>query len=131
VTRMTRREVRVDERQQRRMWQMCVTRGGCVMCRAYPLTREQRAGREPELRRVEAHHITAKRHLKNHGLNSHMWDPRNGMGLCVYHHHRHEHWMQRVPYELVPDDAVEFADELGLLALLEHDYPERGEHGNS
>lgn len=45
------------------------------------------------------------------------------MGLCAYHHARHENWTQRVPYELLPGDALEFAEELDLLWLLEREYP--------
>jgi hypothetical protein len=113
-----------DEALARRYWRFAVIRGGCVMCKAYPLSRQQRAGREADIQRVEGHHVLAKRYLKARGLANRFWDTRNGLGLCSYHHARHERWMQRVPYELVPDDAIEFADEVGLLHLIEHDYPE-------
>lgn len=106
----------------RRYWRASVTRGGCVMCREYPLSPAQRIGREQELSRIEGHHVLAKRHLHNEGYSDRLWDVRNGMGLCSYHHDRHERWMQRVPFRLVPDSAVEFADELRLLPLLEKEY---------
>jgi hypothetical protein len=106
-----------------RYWHMTVTRGGCVMCQAFPLKAHQKIGREADLRRIEGHHVLAKRHLRANGYSDRIWDVRNGMALCKYHHDRHERWMQRVPFALVPDDAVEFADELGLLPLLEGEHP--------
>lgn len=122
----TRRRPRVDDGLERRYWRMSVIRGGCVMCKAFPLTPEERTGRHAQIRHVEGHHVLAKRHLKKRGFTDRLWDTRNGMGLCVLHHDRHESYLQRVPYELVPAGAIEFADELGLTALLEHDYPEGG-----
>jgi hypothetical protein len=107
----------------RRFWKSSVCRGGCVMCRAFPVARELRHELAADLRRVEGHHVIAKRHLKARGLHAHLWDTRNGLALCVYHHDRHERWMQRVPYELVPYDAFEFAAELGLDWMIPDDYP--------
>jgi hypothetical protein len=112
----------LDEMLAKRYWRAEVTRGGCVMCKAFPLTPQQRAGREAQIRRVEGHHVLAKRHLRNNGEGHRLWDTRNGIGLCTYHHHRHEHWMQRVPYGLIPDGALEFADEVDLLPLLDREY---------
>lgn len=115
----------IDEKLAKRYWRMAVIRGGCVMCRAFPLEPHERIGREPELRRIEGHHVLAKRHLRNEGYGGRFWDTRNGMALCSYHHARHERWMQRVPFDLVPDSAVEFAIELGLLPLLEREHRRR------
>lgn len=107
----------------RRYWKMSVTRGGCVMCRAYPLTRDARALHFADLRVIEGHHILAQRHLKGRGFGGRLWDTRNGIGLCRYHHPRHESAMQRVPLELIPDDALEFAIELDLDWIIEREYP--------
>jgi hypothetical protein len=103
-------------------WHRGVTRGGCVMCRAFPLSREQRAGREIDIARIEGHHVLAKRHLRTHNLESRFWDQRNGIALCSYHHHRHEWALQRVPYGLLPACAIEFASEVELLSKLEMEY---------
>lgn len=113
----------VDVGLQKRYWKMAVTRGGCIMCRAFPLAKKDRVGRLEDLRRIEGHHVLAKRHLKTRGLAGRLWDTRNGMGLCKYHHPRHESGMQRVPYELVPDDALTFAIECDLDWIIEREYP--------
>jgi hypothetical protein len=107
----------------KRYWKMAVARGGCVMCRAFPLESHERIGREPEIARIEGHHVLAKRHLRVHGHAGRFWDTRNGLALCRLHHHRHEFRMQPVPFRLVPDDALEFAAELYLLYIIENEYP--------
>lgn len=113
----------VDAEMAKRWWKLTVCRGGCIMCRAFPVSSELRAARLQDLRRIEGHHVLARRHLKAHGYHGRLWDTRNGLALCTYHHHRHEWGMQRVPYELVPDDALEFAAELELEWLIEREYP--------
>jgi HNH endonuclease len=123
----SRRQPEPDLSLARRYWKAAVCRGGCVMCRAFPVPRELRDDRAADFRVIEGHHVLAQRHLQREGLASRLWDTRNGMALCRYHHGRHERWMQRVPYELVPDDALEFADELGLLHVIDRDYPSAGQ----
>jgi hypothetical protein len=114
----------LDEGLAKRYWKLAVCRGGCVMCRAFPVA-ELAATRQADLRRIEGHHVIAKRHLRREGFGGRLWDIRNGMGLCAYHHARHENWTQRVPFELVPYDAFEFAAEVGLDWIIEREYPER------
>lgn len=114
---------RVDDGLAKRFWKIAVCRGGCVMCKAFPAPPELRDGRMVDFRTVEGHHVLAKRHLKREGFTGRLWDTRNGMGLCRYHHQRHEHAIQRVPYALVPDCALEFAAELGLEHVVEREYP--------
>jgi hypothetical protein len=121
--RRSRRTPVADESLARRFWQTSVRRGGCVMCNSFPVPRALREGRLVDLRLIEAHHVLAKRHLKRRGHAGRLWDTRNGMGLCRYHHERHENWSQRIPYELVPADAHEFAAELTLDWLVEREYP--------
>lgn len=113
------RDVTID----RRYWKSAVTRGGCVMCKAFPLTPKQRLGREAEIRDIQGHHILAKRHLRVHGYAQRLWDIRNGIALCSYHHHRHEWRIQPVPFTLLPDNALEFAAECDLLYMIESEYP--------
>lgn len=92
------------------------------MCKAFPLTEAERRGREPDIRRIEGHHVLAKRHMRG-WAEEHFWDTRNGIGLCSLHHHRHEFRMQPVPYRLLPACVFEFAAELGRLHILEREYP--------
>jgi hypothetical protein len=114
----------VDELLAKRYWKLTVCRGGCVMCHHYPLTREQAEGRRADLQRVEGHHIVPKQWLRSNGHGGRLWDTRNGMGLCRYHHGRHEARMQPVPRDLLPDGAWEFALELDVDWLLDNAYPE-------
>lgn len=107
----------------RRYWKAAATRGGCVMCKAFPLSAHERIGREPDIALIQGHHILAKRHLRVAHAESRFWDTRNGMALCSLHHHRHEWRMQPVPFALVPDEALEFAGELNLLYVIENEYP--------
>lgn len=118
-----RRAEPVDVTLAKRYWKLSVCRGGCVMCRHFPVDQRELGYRTGDLRRIEGHHVLAQRHLKREGHAGRLWDTRNGMALCGYHHERHENWTQRVPYELVPVDALEFADELALLWLIEGEYP--------
>lgn len=123
-TQRKRTDPRVDEQLAKRYWKLTVCRGGCVMCRAFPVAPEDRRGREPDLRRIEGHHIVPKRWLRNTGYGSRLWDTRNGMGLCRYHHGRHELRMQPVPFDLLPDGAYEFAIEVELDWLVDDTYPQ-------
>ena len=94
------------------------------MCRAYPVEDPQiRVAHAVDLRTIQGHHIIEQQHLKRHGKREHLWDPRNGMGLCAYHHARHTHWRQRVPRELLPPAVYDFADEIGLPWLLDQYLP--------
>jgi hypothetical protein len=98
-----------------------VTAGGCVMCADCPPTREVRAAFGPDLRWIQAHHIISKNFLKRMGLAAHLWDVRNGLGLCAYHHERHERQHESVPFRLLQPTVFEFADEIGLRHHLDTD----------
>jgi hypothetical protein len=111
------------ERQQSRDWKREVTRGGCEMCRAHPVDSAVRHDRALDLQTIQGHHIIEQKHLKRHGKQGHLWDIRNGMGLCAYHHQRHTNWTQRVPRELLPPAVYDFADEIGLPWLLDQYHP--------
>lgn len=114
-----------------RYWKMTVTRGGCVMCAANPPSKELRHDRWADLACIDGHHIIGKQDLRHEGLlDEHEWDERNGVGLCRYHHARHEHWKERCPRELLPVIVFEFATELDAPrsdehfgALLDREYP--------
>lgn len=111
-------------------WKATVCRGGCVMCRAFPDHVALELAHRRDLVRIEGHHIIAQRHLKKEGFEDRLWDVRNGVGLCGYHHPRHEAFRQRIPRELLPPEVAAFAAELvndrhpdGLGWLLDKEYP--------
>lgn len=89
------------------------------MCRHFPPTVD--LTREIDVRRVQAHHAIPKDKLKRRGLHDHLWDKRNGLCLCVYHHERHHNFTERVPRSLV-GHVEGFANEHGLLWLLDWEY---------
>ena len=72
---------------------------------------------------LQGHHVIEKRALRRRGLDEHLWDKRNRMSLCDHHHAQHTVAHKRIPYDLVPASALEFADELGLTYLIERYYP--------
>lgn len=110
----------------RRLWHEQVVRGQrCVMCKAFPVASAQRRVVGPELAHRDAHHIVEKGELRRDGHLDHLWDRRNGLCLCRYHHFRHHSRAQPVPRDLLPAAAFEFAAELGLLHAIERAYPER------
>lgn len=89
------------------------------MCREYPADREIREARPQDFEWLQAAHVIAKRGLTGADKE----DSRNGMVLCVYHHGRHDHWVERVPRALLPECAFEFVDATGLGWLLDKEYP--------
>lgn len=116
------RHFEADANLQRRFWRATAVRGGCVMCRAFPVPAEVRASRFVDLRAIQGHHVVYKHHLKHHGHAGRLWDCSNGIGLCRYHHARHHARVEPVPLTLIPAAAVEFAAELGLDWLLAREY---------
>jgi hypothetical protein len=112
----------LDTYENARMWRMYVIRGGCVMCRTFPVPDHLRIGRQPELRVLQAHHVVGKRHLKREGMADQLWDRDNGLCLCEYHHGRHERAVQRVPRSLLSERTVAFALAHGFEWVLEREY---------
>lgn len=121
--RRRRERVTVDIALQRRYWRTTAISGGCVMCQAFPVAAADRVTFAADLARMEGHHVVPKQLVKREGFPGRVWDVRNGMGLCGYHHARHENYVQRIPRDLVSNDAFEFADELGLDWAIDKDYP--------
>lgn len=103
----------------RRRFHDIVTAHGCVMCKAFPPTID--LSREPETRYVQAHHVLTQQRLRNAGLDAHLWDPRNGIALCEYHHARHHNFTERVTRDMVAGTEG-FATEHGLMWMLDWDY---------
>lgn len=71
---------------------------------------------------VQAAHIIPKQALRRRRLYEHVWDPRNGLGACYRAHTRSDAGLERFPAERIPEDAWEFARELGLDWMLEKLY---------
>lgn len=105
----------------REAWHQAVTRLPCLMCRAFPPTEKQRELFRAEIKRREGHHVVGKRHLKREGVGR-IWDRDNGVCLCSFHHGRHERGIQRVPLSLLPQHCLDFAEEVGLMHVLEREY---------
>jgi hypothetical protein len=109
-----------DERERARFRrEVCVD--GCLMCEHFPPTREEMADFSADIRWLEAHHVTPQQVLKRTGLAAYLWDPDNGVCLCVWHHSRHENGTQRIPFVLLPTRSIMFASRHGLAYLLDGD----------
>ena len=93
-------------------WWHAVTRDGCAMCKAHGVP-QLGVLRRPDLLWVEGAHIIAKRFL----TFEQKWDRRVGIGLCRYHHARHDHHAERVPRAVVlaaVPGVLDFMAEHGL-----------------
>lgn len=108
-----------------RAWNAAAVAEGCAMCRSSPEPEEVRRARPWEFATIDGHHCIPKRDLKRWGLHRLLWDTRNMLALCRFHHFRHEKAYQRVPRALLKPSALEFADEIGARFMLENDriYP--------
>jgi hypothetical protein len=73
---------------------------------------------------LEAHHLVTQQQLRKiHASEEQRWDVRNGMALCERHHRRHTRALERVPFDVLRSEALEFAREIGLGWILEKYYP--------
>lgn len=106
-------------------WHQHFARQRCVMCVAAPVPADVARERALDLATIDGHHIVPKQDLKRWGLFALLWDLRNGLPLCRYHHFRHESAYQRVPRRLLPAAAWKFADEINARFVLDDDrvYP--------
>ena len=119
---LRRRQLRRQERVPNLLWSNAVTRNKqCVMCAAFG--RPEQRELWPDTMRRDGHHITPQHWLRANGYQAFLWDLRNGLCLCRYHHARHESYIQRIPRRLIPAKAIQFANEVGALWLLERNYP--------
>lgn len=110
------------ERAAARSWRAATIVDGCAMCLWMP-PEEVDVSRQPDLLHIVAHHVLPQQALKQEHLHAFLWDERNGIGLCDYHHTRHHNYIERVPRALVPAATTEFAYELELGWLLDAEYP--------
>lgn len=72
---------------------------------------------------LQAMHIVSKHTLKNRGLRRLLWDVRNGIPGCYRLHRRHDLAVEKIPRDLLPPAALEFAAEHGLMDSLERHWP--------
>jgi hypothetical protein len=72
---------------------------------------------------VEGHHLISRQSLRKRGLSYLDWDTRNGFAACQRAHRRHTGAVERIPYEKIPEAALEFAREAGLEWQLDRFYP--------
>jgi 5-methylcytosine-specific restriction endonuclease McrA len=69
------------------------------------------------------HHIIYKQHLvPRDDAAERVWDLRNMLPVCASCHARHHSAFCRIPREVLPPAALEFALEVGLDYLIEQDY---------
>lgn len=82
--------------------------------------------------RDPAHHIVPKQELRAYAeklgwsrerTQILLWDPRNGLSLCLSDHARHETAYRRVPRYLLPKVAFDFVHEHGFEPVIERFYP--------
>lgn len=111
-------------------WKLKVARGRCVMCQARGVTVDAHSIHD-------AHHIVPARYIRRYVrslrldapeaaklLARLLYDPRNGLCLCRRDHDKHETGYTRVPRELIPSKAFQFARELKLDYVIDRFYPE-------
>lgn len=107
-----------------------MARGRCVVC-------EWKGREHDEHHEHDPHHVLPARYIRRYVrslrlpadeaaklLRSLLWDPRNGICLDRRCHDKHEKAFRRVPREVIPEKAWQFARELGLERVLERAYPE-------
>jgi hypothetical protein len=80
---------------------------------------------------LKAHHVITKQKLRRELgkkiAEEVMWDPRNGMTLCEFHHSQHHCRAKPVPLEKLSHENWNFAMEHDLTYVLEITYPSEDE----
>lgn len=116
-----------DERRATELFERVVKRGRtCAACGFH--------ARNPRVE-LDVHHIVPKEILKRierqtgAPKGSLVWDPVNGMALCSQMtenrcHPRHTVKFKPVPRSRIPEAALQFAERLGLMYLIERHYPD-------
>lgn len=79
---------------------------------------------------IEGHHLITQQSLRKRGHSHDVWDIRNGLGVCQRAHRRHTSAKERIPYEKIPQEAIEFAREIGVEWHLDRYYPRLGDTVN-
>lgn len=81
------------------------------MCARFPPDAKTYRERHVDIDWVQGHHLIAQQWLEA-WADAYLWDVRLGLGVCRWHHDRHEHAVQRIPRLLVPAAAFACADEI-------------------
>lgn len=71
---------------------------------------------------TQAHHVITQQQLRKRGLLKYRWAVANGVPVCEKAHTRHTGAVERLPRALLPPETVSFAEELGLVHLIERYY---------
>lgn len=72
---------------------------------------------------IQVCHLIPKQALRRRGLAAEVtYDPRNALPACYRAHRRSDSGIERFPADRIPDEAWEFASELGLGWMLERLY---------
>jgi hypothetical protein len=72
---------------------------------------------------LQAHHVITQQALRKSHYSSFRWDTRNGICVCERHHSRHTKAVQRIPFERLTPEAIEFARSCNLSWQLDRYYP--------
>lgn len=101
----------------------CIMCGGCLVCA------ERHGEQQPSCTHIEGHHTVQKQKLKRIARERHIdpallvWDPANGVPLCVTCHGRHTLAFERVPGDRLPATTWEWAESVEVTHLLEIEHP--------
>jgi hypothetical protein len=72
---------------------------------------------------LQAMHVVPKQTLRRRGLNHLRYDPANGVAGCLRIHTRHDNKLELIDRELLPQRALDFAAEHGLMDALDRHWP--------
>jgi hypothetical protein len=98
----------------------------CVMCQEFPVDAAIHAARPQDFEWLQAAHVIPKRDL----IGEDRADGRNGLILCVFHHARHDHAVEKVPRRLLPACVFEFARDTQFEWKLDLDFPQDPDQAN-
>lgn len=71
---------------------------------------------------LQGAHLISQQALRKNALSEFAWDVRVGVGACYRAHRRHDNWVERWPYELLPARLHELAEEIGMTWWVEKHY---------
>jgi hypothetical protein len=79
-------------------------------------------------RAVQRHHVLSRQALKKLARDATerrrlIEDERNLVWVCVPCHMRHENAFRRLSFSVLPQEALDFAEEVGLMHLIDRFYP--------
>ena len=125
------RELRALERRLKSRWAAYARTRPCVVCGAAHLA----SPRGTQVL-IEGHHVVEKQELKSAAREFKLddeatlrlvWDLRNNLSLCRFHHAQHTHWRRRLTRREVlaaAPKAQQFSFEIGRGWYIHRNYPE-------